>query len=137
VIEPDRLPDETPIHVLVSPDGYEMVIPIFNKSMTKVGWFVGMDTVKVYDEAKVRAGRDIGGLKMHIRLTNWAKVAQWFSFTPASSEILVGVCMNWMIGVAEGAAQMGHESESIIDLEVANMAVGMFRMGGEQRGIDE
>jgi hypothetical protein len=119
----DEVPDDMEVSVFISPDGYEMVIPVFNKKMTGVKAFIGMDTATAYDNAKLRTGRDFGSYRMQLQMSNWPKIVRWFAIHQDQGERLLGVSSNWMLGIADRVRSLGYDSETVIDLDTVNMAI--------------
>ena len=120
----DDVPEEADVSILLSPDGYEMVIPLFNKKFSRIGSLVGVDTAKVYYEAKLRNNQQISSVRMRLmQMSNWPKIVTWFAIFPDQGDRISSVAVNWMVGTADRVSSLGYESESIIDIDTINSAI--------------
>jgi len=120
----DDIPDDATVSILLSPDGYEMVVPLFNKKFSRIGSLVGVDTAKVYYEAKLRNDQQIESVRMRLlQMSNWPKIVSWFAIFPDQNDRVSSVAVNWMVGTADRVRGLGYEAESIIDMETMNSAI--------------
>ena len=112
------------VSILISPDRSEMVIPLFNREFTMVSAFVGVQSAKVYQGARLRNDQQFDLLEARLMdYSNFPTLVSWFAMTGPQTTQLINVAVNWMLGVAKGVSDMGHEGEQTISLFEANKAI--------------
>lgn len=112
------------ISILVSPDGYEMVIPLFDKDFAKIGSFVGVDTARIYELAKVRHDQEADSVKTRLlQMSNWRYIVHWFAVNDDQVERVSSAAVNWMLGTASRLHAGGSENDDLVSLEDANNAI--------------
>jgi len=119
----DDFDEDTNCCVLISPDGYEMVMPLFDRSYSRIASFVGVDTARHYEQARIRTEQPIESVRTRLlQLSNWPKIVTWFAISETQGESASSVSVNWMIGTAQNLVSLGYESEQLVGLDEATSA---------------
>jgi hypothetical protein len=110
---------------LISPDGSEMLLPLLSPNGGDLRAFVGIDTITVYYEAKLREVEiSMPGLEMRImKMSKWPEVVRWFSITQSQAKKMTDEAVSWMIGCAETMRKNGWSDDEVITVDDVNEAL--------------
>lgn len=112
------MPEEIVLtRILVAVDGSEIVFPVLNDELNEFVSFLGINTARTYDTARLRADQDMSTLNARImRLSNWPDIARWFCLTEQQAQqVSITVC-TWMMTASGLLHERGYADEALVTL---------------------
>ncbi len=120
----DDFEEDPRVSILLSPDAYEIVMPLFNNKFDSITSFIGVDTFNLYDRAKIRHNEELSLLSVRMmKLSDWDSIVSWFCVYPDQSNKFSSRAVSWMIGTAEKIRSLGYENNSVIGIDDVNVAI--------------
>jgi len=101
---------------LVSVDGFEGVVPIMDKHLSKYESFMGIDTCKIYEEAILREQDDSSIIIRYHKLSNLPSICGYFTADSVSSMELCGILFSTMVRESKKLERLGYSDGDVVNV---------------------